>query len=464
MSHRTSADEEEVSRSIAPDARNDAAWEDPSRHTEGSRSSTSDSKRRNAAQLAQELGSSSPWSQAVMPQAQIHDTPFGRDPTTSRIRTEELDNVHSNTMAQSPQELDPPPAYSNLSHVHELPASPVTMPRRNAAAADTQGVVTQDTGIDLSEDLEEQEQDDRTPLLGGVERRWNQRGWNRWIHSAKTTRQRHCRLLALVIAFSFLTSLVVCAFVGVFQGEAGTWSPSIPFMPFVPTGPEYERHEMFENIHAAYKLHDRLDLSTTTGAIDIEIDPQPGDQPAILILSSQTGSITLRLSSAYLHRRHKAARAIHTEIRSLTGSVTAEILLGHGSFALVDTGTGTQILSILASGMGRHDEISNLTTYSKTGAQRVTLTSLGPTSDSLTNLRAEHHSFATASLDITYPAVWSGKVRAAAFLSNHLSVKGKDLEYVKQDDLELVAYRGPVKGRQTVEVISDGTGDLSFKC
>lgn len=244
----------------------------------------------------------------------------------------------------------------------------------------------------------------------------------------------------------------------------GSSDPLKPALPFVPTGPEYEQHQTFENIHGAYKLYNRLDLSTTTGSIDIAIDPQPGDQPAVLMLSSDTGSITLRISSDYLHRRHKAARAIHTEIRSLTGTVNAAILLGHGSYALVDTRTGAQVLSVMGSGMGRHDEVSNLTTYSNTGAQRVTMTSVDAADEPLTNLRAEHHSFATASLDITYPPVWLGKVHAIASLFGHVDVQGDNLEYIKQDGSEVIAYRGPVRHRQKVEAISDGTGRVSFKC
>lgn len=231
-----------------------------------------------------------------------------------------------------------------------------------------------------------------------------------------------------------------------------------------PTGPEYELHKTFESINGAYKLYDRLDLTTMTGAIDIEIDPQPGDQPAQLLLSSGTGSITLRLSPEYLHRRHRAARCINTEIRSLTGTVTAELLLGHGSCAVVDTSTGSQILSVMASGIRRQDELSDLKTYSRTGAQNVTVTSLDSALEPMTNLRAEHHSFATAPLNIVYPAVWLGRVHAIASLRGHLGVEGDNIEYVKQGNTEIIAYRGPVRGRQTIEVISDGTGSVSFQC
>ena len=235
-------------------------------------------------------------------------------------------------------------------------------------------------------------------------------------------------------------------------------------MPFIPTGPEYEFHQTVENIRGSYKLYQKLELTTTTGTIDIEIDPQPGDLPAILTLASSTGSITLRLSPEYLQRQHRAARPIHTKIKSLTGTVDAAILLGHGGYAFVDTTTGTQVLSIVPSGIGRHDELSNLTTHSKTGAQKVTFVSLDGAYEPITNLRAEHRSLATAPLDIAYPSVWLGKVHATTSLFGHLSVQGDDLEYIKQAKGEVIAYRGPVRNRQTVEIISDGTGSVNFKC
>jgi len=235
-------------------------------------------------------------------------------------------------------------------------------------------------------------------------------------------------------------------------------------MPLIPTGPEYEVHQTTKKIRGSYKLYQKLELTTTTGAIDVEIDPQPGDLPAILTLASSTGRITLRLSSEYLNRQHRAARPIHTRIRSLTGTVDATILLGHGGYAFVDTSTGSQVLSIVSSGIGQHDELSNLTTHSRTGAQKVTFVSLDGAYEPITNLRAEHRSLATGSLDIVYPSVWLGKVHATASLLGHLGVQGDDLKFIKQAKHEIIAYRGPVKNRQTVEVISDGTGRVNFKC
>jgi len=231
----------ERSQSTAPanDAENAAAWDDPLFRTGASISSTSDSKRSNAAQLAQELGSSSPWSEAFLPASPRRPPP--QHSTTSPEQRERAGNMH-NTMAYSQQELGPPPAYSDLPQIHELPASPVhTMSRQSSTAispsvaAPTPQADPEQNG-DLEEQEEEDDDDDRLPLLGRVRShvrchvrsrlrgRWNHKGWQPWIHNGKTARQRKCRLLALVIAFSLIASFVVCALIDNFDKVCTSFS------------------------------------------------------------------------------------------------------------------------------------------------------------------------------------------------------------------------------------------------
>ena len=154
---------------------------------------------------------------------------------------------------------------------------------------------------------------------------------------------------------------------------------------------------------------------------------------------------------------------MYTEIRSVTGSVTADILLGHGSNALIDTTTGTQQLSIMAYDLSTSYEISNLTTYSRTGSQRVVLKPLDSAYDSITKLRAEHHSFLTASLDVQYPSLWLGEVHAEATLGR-VDVTGQGLEYIKHGAREVVAHQGSLATLEVVQVICEGTGSSSFSC
>ncbi len=209
----------------AMEDQNAAAWEGPSSRPDGPTSSMGDRKRSEAAQLARELGSSGPWSEAFIPEPQTDGSLPTQHTITSHEHREELDNIHTRDMAQSQQELDPPPAYSNVPPVHELPASPVNAmpPASLAAACRREAPSNLQADLEQNESHGEQEQDDRAPLLGRVRRRPNQRGWGRWVHNGKTPRQRHFRLLALVVAFSLVASVIVCAFVDGFN-DVSTFS------------------------------------------------------------------------------------------------------------------------------------------------------------------------------------------------------------------------------------------------
>lgn len=157
-------------------------------------------------------------------------------------------------------------------------------------------------------------------------------------------------------------------------------------------------------------------------------------------------------------------RTIYTEIRSITGTVGAEILLGHGGSTLVDTGSGPQNLWILGSGIGPHDEMSNLTTISRTGLQKIILLSLEAPYKPISKLRAEHHTLGTASLDITYPSVWLGELHTIAAPFGRVAVSGDGLQFQRQEHDFVEAYRGLGDNFTLVEVISEGIGSASFRC
>ena len=243
------------------------------------------------------------------------------------------------------------------------------------------------------------------------------------------------------------------------DGDSWFKKPAAPFQPTIPTDPTYEQHETTSNIHGSYKLYDRLELTATTGAIDITIEPQPGDHPAMLFLSSDLGSITVRLHES----RRSHARTIFTEIHSVTGSVTAEVLLANGGRANVETTTGSQMLSVLTSRIGPHDPISNLTTTARTGVQNIAVSSLD--GKPITKLRGDHRSTHTGSLEVTYPSGrgWSGAVHAKAKTWGSVSVTGEGLNYEKQDQRDVKATRGNPPF-EIVEVISEGTGSVVFRC
>lgn len=207
-----------------------------------------------------------------------------------------------------------------------------------------------------------------------------------------------------------------------------------------------------------------MELTTTTGAIDVEIDPQPGDEPAYLLLASNTGRITLRMAPEFLTQKRVPSRAIFTEIRTVTGAVSAEILLGHGGYATVETVTGQQHLSILLYDVGPEDAVSNITTSSRTGQQRIVLQPLVQAIEPITNINAEHRGTATAALDIQYPAQWMGEIYGLASPLGNVEIEGSRLEFVRYSEHEKMAYRGSDISRHRVEAISIGTGSVSFMC
>lgn len=209
-------------------------------------------------------------------------------------------------------------------------------------------------------------------------------------------------------------------------------------------------------------MYDRLELSSATGTIDIEIDPQPGDSPAYLVISSNVGGINIKVSPEYLSRRQRAHRPIYTEIRTFTGSISAEILLGNGGLAFVDSALGAQVLEVLTYDVHSRGESSNITTESSTGAQKVNVRSID--GSFITNVNARHHAAATGSLDITYPNTWLGEVHVMSTIIGRAILEGENLDYTRKDDHEAVAHRGSPEGRHTIEVISDGTGIASFRC
>lgn len=246
------------------------------------------------------------------------------------------------------------------------------------------------------------------------------------------------------------------------QGVDWFRKPNKSSQILVPTGPDYRHFDPTGDITGLYRLYDRLELKSATGVIDIEIDPQPGDGPAYLIVSSDVGRVNIKVSPEYLSRRKRTHRPIFTEIRTFTGSISADILLGNGGLAFVDSALGTQVLEVLTYDVYSQRETSNITTESTTGAQKINLRSIDKSF--ITDVRARHHVAATGSLDITYPATWLGEVHVVSTVLGRAIAEGDKLEYTRQDDIEVIAHRGGPTGGPSVEVVSDGTGIASFKC
>lgn len=204
---------------VAGPSQNAVACESPAtRHLDAaSSSSPSDSKRNNAAQLARELGSSSPWSEAFMPQTHSSMSSHPASRGVHSAARQELGHINPST-AQRERDLDPPPAYSrspppnSLPSVHELPAQTMDIERATASAAPdrTEAQDLHTTDIEQSRYMQGDQPDVETPLLGRRHsRRRGGKCWQ-WIQRAKARRRKYSRLICAVIFFSIVASVLVC--------------------------------------------------------------------------------------------------------------------------------------------------------------------------------------------------------------------------------------------------------------
>lgn len=196
-------------------------------------------------------------------------------------------------------------------------------------------------------------------------------------------------------------------------------------LPFIPTERSHVQHGTYEDIVGRFELYDKLDLSTTTGVIDIEIDLQPGNGTAELVLSSSTGPITLGISESWwLRGKERTLRPIRTSIKTVTGNILGWILLGQGGHACIDSVTGKQGLRIYVYDASPDDKISELITRSHVGDQVVALTHFGAWDSTITSLKAEHRNLGTANVDSQYSRSWRGEVHAVSSAVGKLEVQG----------------------------------------
>lgn len=186
-------------------------------------------------------------------------------------------------------------------------------------------------------------------------------------------------------------------------------------------------------------MHDRLELSTTTGNIDIEIDPTPGNGTSELILTSSTGAIKVGISESWWRRKDRALRSIRTEIKTVQGNVYARVLLGDGGSASVYSVSGAQDLRIYVYNTDVSDNVAELITTSHIGDQLVAVTSFGSLDSTISSLKAQHSSLGTANVDLQYSHAWRGELHALVSDVGHLDVQGAArLVFDKKDVKEVL--------------------------
>lgn len=173
--------------------------------------SPSDNKRNNAAQLARELGSSSPWSESLMPQSYGTIAPR----TTYRDR-QETGDINEST-SQVEQDIDPPPVYtrnpepSDRRPVYELPTEATTTsttdsiaePHSLPSADDEQNQVMSHASPDVE-----------TPLLAGSRSTQEQRSCSGLTWRSGSKKRSRCCILSAVTVSSIVVSILLLIVIG----------------------------------------------------------------------------------------------------------------------------------------------------------------------------------------------------------------------------------------------------------
>ncbi|KAK5096733.1 hypothetical protein LTR70_002898 [Exophiala xenobiotica] len=399
-----------------------------------------------AAALALDLATASPWSDALSSSVASHQESMNSSLTGSH----EL-SYSRNHIATEGTGLEPPPPYYPP-HEYDL-----NIDLADPELEDMRLPVAQQETTALNSPVhgvEESEHEDNldAPLLDEPDEK-SPGGRYPWMRVNSTARIRTLRSWRLYTAIGLVVA-------------SRQKSPPQRNLPLVPThGQNHTQHAAHEDIIGRFPLWDRLELSTTTGSIDVEIDPMPVNGTAEIILSSSTGNIKLGISDSWWMRgKERTLRSIRTEIKTVQGNVYGRILLGNGGYASVDSVSGAQDLRVFVYSAGANNAVSELITRSHIGDQVVALTHFGDQDSTISSLKCEHHSLGTSNLDLQYSHAWRGEVHAVTSAYGHLEVQGDiRLVFDKKDENEVLAHKGDDPHRYTVDVISDGTGSVCFK-
>lgn len=203
------------------------------------------------------------------------------------------------------------------------------------------------------------------------------------------------------------------------------------------------------SVHGSYPLYDILDISTQSGSIDIDIEPKDADednvQPAILRLSSQSGSIRALTSTLSV-----PARDYQMTVNSKSGGIDATLL--HGSRTSLRSLNGHINADIYP--YGHNNSRTDINTRCQSGSTDITVhSSLSHPTDPIGKLYSEHHSL-SGSLNLWYPAQWQGVVKGST-LSGGIDLDWDGLKVVKDEK------RGWIK--RTVEAVrGEGESQLIF--
>ncbi|KPI36863.1 uncharacterized protein AB675_11842 [Cyphellophora attinorum] len=394
---------------------------------------------------------------------------------------------------------DPPPIYTPSDSVATplTPSSPVAAraqphPQSQPQVGDPSSPTSPTHPTTPYEDsprpsTEENESYARSTLLELAQQRSNRhprrRGCGGPLNALSEHRKdRERRRFRKICWFTLALSLCLWFMIpGMLSGKAHTHTPgwwhqhndssrnpipsSSPNNPLPGLNREYHQHETSQSITGSFPLYDVLDLSTTSGSIIIDVEPHPGPNPAVMKLSTRSGSIRVRMGSGivpWLPSSDATNRTFQSTLETTSGSVSGSLLAGNGGTTAIETQSGSLSLTIhaLDSG-GPKGSTSKLSTTTQSGSQNIKVSS--SSTEDLKNWEAEHVVRGSGSMGLSYPRRWVGRLEMRSMGSGSLSARGSGLVLERGGSKEVSGWRGDREGR-VVAVEAQGSGSVRFLC
>jgi len=248
--------------------------------------------------------------------------------------------------------------------------------------------------------------------------------------------------------------------------------PSTPSAaPWPPPKREHREHETSHSISGTYQLYDVLDLSTTSGSISVTVEVQPGEKPAVLRLSSASGSVRVQMVSGGGLFKSKPrtisdaaqTRVLMTDISTQSGSVSGDVVHGNGGKTSISTQSGSVHVSIYTVGVTEDDPTSILSISTTHGSQNVNVLAPLASTEAVRAIEGTHTVRGSGSMNIRYPTEWEGVVHVKAHGMGSVSADGRGLVVQKEGRGELYGYKGMKEGK-TIEILEQGSGSVHFSC
>ncbi|CAE7013923.1 hypothetical protein HRS9139_02300 [Pyrenophora teres f. teres] len=208
------------------------------------------------------------------------------------------------------------------------------------------------------------------------------------------------------------------------------------------------------SISGKYALMDLLSVTTKSGSVNIDIEPQaaaPGStNPAVFMVDSLSGSIRTDFK-----RKHIPERDYQTYINTTVGSVDGTFI--HGSKTEINSVAGLVTADILPFKSG--DYKSEIYTHTRSGKTALTLRTPYKARRIPMNGLTSTHKSTSGEIVVTYPQEWTGMIDGTS-MNGELHLQGKDLELLKENDTpgknHVEAKKGNGASSLTFDTVSGG--------